>query len=202
MTAHVLDVESPIRTLRLRSNREALVSLAMLDDPREPIGAGEACCEDSVLERTRGELAAYFAGGLRDFTVPLAPAGTPFQLRVWEALRAIPFGTTQSYREVAIRIGQPTATRAVGLANGRNPIAVIVPCHRVIGADGSLTGYGGGLRRKRILLDHEARCCGATGSEPAACGPDRGPLPAAARPHLMPGPSCVTDAPGAGMGRS
>ena len=160
MSMLVLDVDSPLGTLRLRSNGRALVALAMLDDPCEPLREGDSHGADEVLERGRAEIAAYFAGALRDFTVPLAPAGTPFQLRVWEALRAIPFGTTQSYRDVAIRIGQPTATRAVGLANGKNPIAVIVPCHRVIGADGSLTGYGGGLPRKRTLLAHEARACG------------------------------------------
>ena len=172
MTTLVLDVESPIETLRLRSNGRALVSLAMLDDPREPLGDGNERGEDALLSRARTELAAYFAGTLREFTVPLEPTGTPFQLRVWEALRAIPFGVTRSYREVATRIGQPTATRAVGLANGRNPIAVIVPCHRVIGADGSLTGYGGGLARKRTLLDHEARCAGtpARAGEPTLPG--------------------------------
>lgn len=168
MSTLVLDVDSPIGTLRLRSNGRALVTLAMLDDPHERLDEGDAPGADEVLERARAEIAAYFAGTLRDFTVPLAPAGTPFQLRVWEALRAIPFGMTQSYRDVALRIGQPTATRAVGLANGKNPIAVIVPCHRVIGADGSLTGYGGGLPRKRTLLDHEARCAGVPSCERAA----------------------------------
>lgn len=156
----MMDVDSPIGTLRLRSSGAALVSLEMLDDPLQPLDPREARGTDAVLEHARRELDAYFAGALREFTVALAPSGTPFQLRVWDALREIPFGTTCSYRDVASRIGQPTATRAVGLANGKNPIAVIVPCHRVIGADGSLTGYGGGLPRKRTLLDHEARCCG------------------------------------------
>jgi AraC family transcriptional regulator of adaptative response/methylated-DNA-[protein]-cysteine methyltransferase len=110
---------------------------------------------NAVLEQTQAEMDAYFAGTLRDFTVPLSPAGTPFQQRVWEVLRAIPYGLTRSYKEQAINIGQPTATRAVARANGDNPIAIIVPCHRVIGADGKLTGYGGGLWRKQWLLDHE-----------------------------------------------
>lgn len=171
MTTLVLEIDSPIGTLRLRSSGRALVSLEMLDDEHAPLDAADVRGSDAVLELARRELTAYFAGALREFTVPLEPSGTPFQRRVWAELRAIPFGTTQSYRDVAARIGQPTATRAVGLANGKNPIAVIVPCHRVIGADGSLTGYGGGLPRKRILLDHEARCCGTPRPEPPAQRP-------------------------------
>lgn len=101
------------------------------------------------------QLAAYFRGELTHFDVPLTLRGTPFQERVWAALLDIPYGTTTSYGELARRIGEPRASRAVGLANGRNPIGVIVPCHRVIGADGRLTGYGGGLPRKRHLLDLE-----------------------------------------------
>lgn len=101
------------------------------------------------------QLAAYFAGELTAFDLPLAPSGTQFQLRVWEALQTIPYGQTMSYGQLATKIGRPAASRAVGLANGRNPIALVVPCHRVIGADGSLTGYGGGLNRKRFLLELE-----------------------------------------------
>lgn len=108
-----------------------------------------------VLAEARRQLAAYFAGELTAFDLPLAARGTPFQERVWAALRDIPFGRTISYAELARRIGDPRATRAVGLANGRNPLSIVVPCHRVIGADGSLTGYGGGLARKRWLLGHE-----------------------------------------------
>ncbi|HUA39996.1 MAG TPA: methylated-DNA--[protein]-cysteine S-methyltransferase [Streptosporangiaceae bacterium] len=106
------------------------------------------------------QLAAYFAGQLTEFDLPLAPAGTPFQRRVWAALQTIPYGQTWSYAQLADKIGQPTAVRAVGLANGRNPIALVIPCHRVIGSDGSLTGYGGGLDRKRFLLDLEGRAAG------------------------------------------
>jgi methylated-DNA-[protein]-cysteine S-methyltransferase len=102
------------------------------------------------------QLAEYFAGRRRSFDLPLTMTGNTFERRVWSALQEIPYGESISYGEVARRIGQPTAARAVGLANGRNPISVIVPCHRVIGADGSLTGYGGGLERKRFLLDLEA----------------------------------------------
>jgi methylated-DNA-[protein]-cysteine S-methyltransferase len=101
------------------------------------------------------QLKAYFDGELTEFDVPLALLGTPFQRRVWAALQEIPYGETVSYGELAAEIGSPTASRAVGLANGRNPISVIVPCHRVVGASGDLTGYGGGLERKRYLLDFE-----------------------------------------------
>jgi len=98
------------------------------------------------------QLKSYFAGQLTEFDLPLAPAGTEFQRRVWAGLRTIPYGETVSYGELARQLGSPSASRAVGLANGRNPIAIVVPCHRVIGSDGSLTGYGGGLDRKRFLL--------------------------------------------------
>lgn len=98
------------------------------------------------------QLDAYLNGRLNVFTLPLAPAGTPFQRSVWQVLETIPYGTTWSYKEVAVRIGNPKATRAVGMANNRNPIAIVIPCHRVIGADGSLVGYGNGLERKAWLL--------------------------------------------------
>jgi methylated-DNA-[protein]-cysteine S-methyltransferase len=115
-------------------------------------GTGPAA---DLLAVARRELAAYFAGDLTEFTVALAPAGTAFQQRVWTALRGIAFGDTASYAEIARRIGAPDAVRAVGAANGRNPLSIVVPCHRVIGADGSLTGFGGGIERKRWLLQHE-----------------------------------------------
>ena len=102
------------------------------------------------------QLAAYFAGRLRCFDLALAPEGTPFQREVWSALTEIPYGQTVSYSELARRIGRPAATRAVGAANGRNPLPIVVPCHRVIGANGSLTGFGGGISIKRRLLDLEA----------------------------------------------
>jgi methylated-DNA-[protein]-cysteine S-methyltransferase len=112
--------------------------------------------DDAAFAEVRDQLDQYFAGRRSSFDVPLAMAGGPFERRVWDELLTIPYGQTASYGEIADRIGSPGAARAVGLANGRNPIAVIVPCHRVIGADGSLTGYGGGLERKRLLLDLEA----------------------------------------------
>jgi methylated-DNA-[protein]-cysteine S-methyltransferase len=101
------------------------------------------------------QIDAYFAGALTEFSLPLDPAGTDFQRRVWLALADIPYGETESYGELAARVGNPKACRAVGLANGRNPIPLVLPCHRVIGANGSLTGYGGGLELKQRLLDHE-----------------------------------------------
>jgi methylated-DNA-[protein]-cysteine S-methyltransferase len=113
--------------------------------------------DDAAFVEAKRQLDEYFAGERTTFDLPLNPAGTPFQQVVWEALRAIPYGEVFSYGEIAEQIGKPGAARAVGLANGRNPISVIVPCHRVIGASGSLTGYGGGLERKQLLLDLEAR---------------------------------------------
>ena len=109
-----------------------------------------------ILNLTQRELDAYFARQLRTFSVPIAPQGTPFQRRVWSALTGIPYGATRTYAQQAQAIGQPAAVRAVGAANGRNPISLIVPCHRVIGADGSMTGYAGGLAAKRLLLALEA----------------------------------------------
>lgn len=103
------------------------------------------------------ELDEYFSGRRHTFTIPLAPNGTEFQLAVWNALRGVPYGDTVSYAELARRIGRPSAVRAVGAANGANPIAVVIPCHRVIGSNGSLTGYGGGIERKQWLLAHEGR---------------------------------------------
>lgn len=109
----------------------------------------------SIIAEASMQLAAYFAGARTTFSLPLLARGTPFQARVWAALQEIRFGETISYAELARRIAAPTAVRAVGAANGRNPLSIIVPCHRVIGADGSLTGFGGGIERKRWLLQHE-----------------------------------------------
>src|SRR5262249_46745434 len=113
--------------------------------------------DDAVFAGPRTQLTEYFGGGRAEFELPLLPEGTPFQRKVWNALCEIPYGETISYGELARRIGQPTAARAVGLANGSNPLPIVVPCHRVIGADGSLTGFGGGIERKRWLLAHEAK---------------------------------------------
>lgn len=113
--------------------------------------------DDSAFTEARRQLDEYFAGERTEFDLPLNPAGTPFQLTVWKALKTIPYGEIRSYGEIAEQIGRPGAARAVGLANGRNPISIVVPCHRVIGASGALTGYGGGLERKQYLLDLETR---------------------------------------------
>jgi methylated-DNA-[protein]-cysteine S-methyltransferase len=118
----------------------------------EKLAAGDP----AYCARVADQLAQYFEGSRRDFDLPLAPEGTDFQLAVWRELRRIPFGERVSYSEIARRIGRPDAVRAVGAANGANPIAIVIPCHRVVGSDGSLTGYGGGLPVKRWLLDHEA----------------------------------------------
>jgi AraC family transcriptional regulator of adaptative response/methylated-DNA-[protein]-cysteine methyltransferase len=113
--------------------------------------------DSRIVRDLRRELAEYFRGERKEFTLPIDARGTPFQMRVWAALRRIPTGTTTSYARLAMAVGQPSAVRAVGKANGDNPIAILIPCHRVIGSDGSLTGYGGGLWRKKRLLDLEAR---------------------------------------------
>lgn len=145
-------MDSPIGRLLLAGDADALAIIDFQSGPR-PRRPGPAWTEDArPFERAIAELREYFAGDRRVFTVPLAPAGTPFQLRVWRALLEIPYGETTSYGALARRLGQPTAPRAVGLANGSNPLPVIVPCHRVIGANGSLTGYGGGLPIKQRLL--------------------------------------------------
>ena len=131
--------------------------------PRRVGRGSRGCGGDPIDACSQAGIASFcrrFAGQLTSFDLPLDPAGTGFQRRVWAALLDIPYGQTASYGQLAGRIGQPAASRAVGLANGRNPIAIIIPCHRVIGSDGSLTGYGGGLDRKRFLLDLERRSAG------------------------------------------
>ena len=149
-------VTSPIGMLTLTSNGTALTQLVI---SRENDIDGETVPTevDPVLAAAREQLEAYFDMRLTNFDLPLEPRGTEFQRRVWDSLKAIPFGETISYAELARRIENPKAVRAVGAANGRNPLMIIVPCHRVIGADGSLTGFGGGIDRKRWLLDHETR---------------------------------------------
>jgi methylated-DNA-[protein]-cysteine S-methyltransferase len=112
--------------------------------------------DPEAFAAVRVQLGEYFSGERRSFDLPLEPAGSPFQLQVWRALREIDYGETLSYGELARRIGRPNAPRAVGAANGANPLSVVIPCHRLVGADGTLTGYGGGIERKRLLLDLEA----------------------------------------------
>jgi methylated-DNA-[protein]-cysteine S-methyltransferase len=144
-------IDSPIGLLTLAGDGPVLTNLRMVDQTYEPSRA-DWLEDDRAFPDAVEQLDAYFAGELHDFDLRLELHGTEFQRRVWEALETIPYGETRSYREIAQQIGSPGASRAVGLANGHNPIAVIVPCHRVIGANGSLTGFGGGLDRKRALL--------------------------------------------------
>ncbi|HEX8696924.1 MAG TPA: methylated-DNA--[protein]-cysteine S-methyltransferase [Longimicrobium sp.] len=152
MTAYAARVASPIGTLTaVVDEAGALTRLLFAGDAPPP----DAVWDEERCAPVAAELGEYFRGERRDFGVPLAPRGTDFQRRVWDELRRIPYGQTISYRELAARVGRPAAVRAVGRANGTNPIPIIVPCHRVIGTDGSLTGYGGGLETKRRLLELE-----------------------------------------------
>jgi methylated-DNA-[protein]-cysteine S-methyltransferase len=149
-------IDSPIGPLTLAGHGSALTNLRMVDQTYEPSHTGWSL-DPGAFTDVVVQLDAYFAGELSDFDIELDLRGTGFQRRVWKALLTIPYGETRSYGEIAEQIGAPGAARAVGLANGHNPIAIIVPCHRVIGASGSLTGYGGGLDRKRTLLALEKR---------------------------------------------
>jgi methylated-DNA-[protein]-cysteine S-methyltransferase len=151
-------LSSPLGKVLLTSDGQALTGLFMtrLAEASAPEMAARWRQDDAPFREVSAQLEAYFEGEATSFDVPMDPAGTPFQRRVWRELCAIPYGSAISYVELARRIGQPTASRAVGGANGRNPISIIVPCHRVIAADGTLGGYGGGLDRKRWLLEHEA----------------------------------------------
>ncbi|HZJ26860.1 MAG TPA: methylated-DNA--[protein]-cysteine S-methyltransferase [Acidimicrobiia bacterium] len=148
-------VESPIGPLTLAGDDTAITALCMQDQAHPPPGRSDWTVDPHAFADVAGQLDEYFAGTRRRFDVALRLEGTPFQRSVWSALREIPYGETTSYGALAAGIGRPGASRAVGLANGRNPVAIIVPCHRVIGANGTLTGYGGGLNRKRRLLDLE-----------------------------------------------
>jgi methylated-DNA-[protein]-cysteine S-methyltransferase len=150
-------LDSPIGQLLLVGDELGLRSLYMVDHKHQSPLADSSERNDSAFRPVREQLEAYFAGKLQKFEVALAGEGSAFQKRVWQALLDIPFGETESYGQLARRIGNAKASRAVGLANGRNPISIIVPCHRVIGANGSLTGYGGGVERKKWLLEHEKR---------------------------------------------
>ena len=148
-------VSSPIGELLLVSDTESLIGLYTPGHGRHPAPDWTHDPGHPVLATTRVQLIEYFVGTRRAFDLPLASTGTAFQEAVWKGLRDIEYGHTESYFQLATRIGSPTAVRAVGAANGRNPISIVVPCHRVIGADGSLTGYAGGIEAKRWLLDHE-----------------------------------------------
>lgn len=158
MTHWFSTVASPVGTLTLVASEAALVAILWENDApgRVRLPALAERRDHPVLAETARQLAGYFAGERRLFDLPLDFWGTPFQKRVWAALLAIPFGETRSYADIARAIGAPAASRAVGAANGRNPISIVAPCHRVVGANGALTGFAGGLEAKRYLLRHEA----------------------------------------------
>jgi methylated-DNA-[protein]-cysteine S-methyltransferase len=146
-------IDSPVGPLLLAAD-DAGLRLVEFESPRHPARIGSDWREGSnaVIAEAQRQLGEYFAGERRTFDLPLSPQGTDFQREVWWSLAEIPYGETISYAQLATRVGKPTATRAVGAANGRNPLPIVLPCHRVIGADGSLTGFGGGLPTKRYLL--------------------------------------------------
>jgi methylated-DNA-[protein]-cysteine S-methyltransferase len=144
-------IESPVGKLRIEADERAITGIWL--NATANVTPGRAT---GVMAELESQLAAYFGGRLTEFDLPLAPKGTPFQLEVWDALREIPYGKTCSYSDIAKKISRPDAVRAVGAANGQNPIPIVIPCHRVIGASGALTGFGGGLEMKRWLLAHES----------------------------------------------
>ncbi|MFF5301476.1 MULTISPECIES: methylated-DNA--[protein]-cysteine S-methyltransferase [unclassified Streptomyces] len=154
---HHTVIDSPYGPLTLVADEDgALCGLYMVDQRHRPPEENFGTPDDTPFAETTAQLQAYFTGELKEFTVQLRLHGTPFQQTVWDQLRRIPYGETRSYGDLADALGNPGASRAVGLANGKNPIGIIVPCHRVVGANGSLTGYGGGLDRKQRLLDFES----------------------------------------------
>lgn len=143
-------ITSPVGPLRLTATEQALLGVYFLGE--QTLDVTPVCPEQTIVSWAARELQAYFAGQLRTFTVPLQPVGTTFQLSVWQQLQAIPWGETCSYGDIARALGQPGASRAVGMANNRNPLPIIIPCHRVIGSAGQLVGFGGGLPIKQQLL--------------------------------------------------
>jgi methylated-DNA-[protein]-cysteine S-methyltransferase len=170
-------IDSPLGPLLIAASDAGLTALYFETRRHPPATDGWVPIDDAdtaaarTIAAARAQLAEYFAGTRTTFALPLAAPGTPFQRRVWDALCTIPFGATVSYRALATALGDPLATRAVGAANGRNPISIIVPCHRVVGANGSLTGFGGGIERKRRLLDHEREVVARRGgADPSAGG--------------------------------
>lgn len=162
MTTVFRTMDSPIGPLTIAGDRDGTVTHLRMDgQAHAPLARDSWIPSAQAFDVAARQLREYFEAGRRTFDFPLSLQGTPFQLRVWEALRSIPYGETASYAEIAAVVGNPAACRAVGLANGRNPIAIVVPCHRVVGKSGSLTGYGGGLERKEALLTLERECVGA-----------------------------------------
>ena len=165
-------IPSPLGLVVLTGSDDGLAGVYF--GPGAPAKAQGLRRDDGAFRRCAEQFAAYFAGSATTFDLPVAVTGTPFQTAVWALLREVPYGTTTTYGALAARLGKPGASRAVGLANGRNPIGVVVPCHRVVGSDGRLTGYAGGLDVKRWLLAHEQEHGSAAGAAPT---PQRGPGP-------------------------
>jgi methylated-DNA-[protein]-cysteine S-methyltransferase len=163
MTLFFKDMSTPVGTLKLVASAEALVAV-LWEHEREgrvPLGELQAAARHPILAVTEQQLAEYFSGARKDFSIPLSPRGTPFQLKVWKGLGRVNFGITRSYGDLARSIGAERAARAVGAALGRNPLAIVVPCHRVMGRQGALTGFAGGLEVKKFLLGlegHPAFC--------------------------------------------
>lgn len=149
---HSMIYNTPIGKIRLTEDGQAITCIDFIP---EELDLNTCGLETTLLSQAHTQLIEYLKGKRKEFTLPLNPCGTPFQQKVWEILRSIPYGTTLSYKDVAIKAGNPNASRAVGMANNRNPIPIIIPCHRVIGADGKLVGYGGGLPIKVKLLTLE-----------------------------------------------
>jgi methylated-DNA-[protein]-cysteine S-methyltransferase len=168
MTLLTTSMASPLGRLRLFATGDALIGIYLPDHKAAPALVAREQPDHPVLRAARDQLDAYFAGTRTRFALPLAPAGTPFQHAVWQALGEIPFGATWTYAALARRLGRPNASRAVGAANARNPISIIVPCHRVVGSGGALTGYAGGVAAKQWLLDHEVRHEAGRGARAAA----------------------------------
>jgi methylated-DNA-[protein]-cysteine S-methyltransferase len=160
-------MESPVGQLKLVASNAGLVAVLWQNDRPSRVRLGELVEDDQhpILLKAERQLAEYFAGKRKEFEVPLDMRGTSFQKNVWEALLAIPFGETRSYGQLAKQLGNPNGTRAVGAANGRNPLSIIVPCHRVIGSTGKLTGFGGGLETKAHLLNLEEKGSNLFGQE-------------------------------------
>ena len=152
-----MQLETPIGPLTVTATKKAVTAIRFGTEVPEGSARRTAAEATPLLRKAAEEIGEYFAGSQRKFTLPLAPEGSPFQQKVWEALRTIPYGETRTYKQIAIQIGHNQSFRAVGMANNRNPIVIVVPCHRVIGYDGKLTGYAGGLDIKEQLLELEKR---------------------------------------------
>lgn len=155
--SHSLIVGSPIGKLQIIADDDAVLEVRFESKIAVEEQSGSRVAENEILRAAKSQLAAYFNGELTEFNLPLRPVGTDFQRKVWQQLTRIPFGTTTSYGAIAALIGSPLASRAVGAANGKNPIPIVIPCHRVIGQNGSLTGFGGGLPIKQKLLEVESQ---------------------------------------------